>query len=70
MGDQPLRETQRFGFAAELQYDTTQIDGYFRVVSKGSGKCLSVPSSTTNLGAQMIIWGCSGNNPAQRWRSR
>jgi len=51
-------------------YQTQAVDGYFNMISVGSGKCISVPNTSTAHGVQLIIWGCISNHVAQKWRAQ
>jgi Trypsin len=55
-----------------LQYATSAIDGRINVISEGSGRCLSVPSSDPANSLQFLVWGCISPPPhvAQRWHLR
>jgi hypothetical protein len=54
--------------------ETNGQDGWLRITSIASGKCLSVPNwnglpnGDPTWGLQMIIWGCVTGHRDQRWR--
>jgi hypothetical protein len=41
--------------------------GYFRIVAKGSAKCITIPNADTKDGALIQQWACQANADEQAW---